>query len=110
MYLVEFHDQVATHLHAGAPMLTMRHVVLVFAGYVAAASATGCSSTSQNVTSPSTVKCAVTAAATPTSFAAAGGSGTVTISTNRECQWSAAAESGWIQLGSVTGQGEASIS
>jgi hypothetical protein len=35
--------------------------------------------------------------ATPTSFSAAGGSGTLAVSTNRECQWSVAA-SAWIQL------------
>ena len=89
----------------------MPRVVLTLFVYVAAAWAGACESSTQNVTSPSTVKCAVSAAATPTSFSAAGGSGTLTISTNRECQWSAAAASGWIQLGgSATGQGDASIS
>src|SRR5919108_2393511 len=69
------------------------------------------SATTQGLTSPSTdVKCAVTAVATPSSFAAAGGSGTLTVSANRECPWSAAATSGWIQLGgSASGQGDASI-
>ena len=89
----------------------MRPVVLVSFVCVAAAWTEACASSTQNVTSPSTVKCAVTAAATPTSFSAAGGSGTLTVSTNRECQWSAAAASGWIQLGnSATGQGDATIS
>jgi Putative binding domain, N-terminal/Viral BACON domain len=79
--------------------------------WVAAAWAGACSSSTQNVTSPSTVKCAVTAAATPASFSAGGGSGTLTVSTNRECQWSAAVASAWIQLGgSATGQGDASLS
>src|SRR2546422_8190591 len=79
--------------------------------YMAAAWAGACESSTQNVTSPSTVKCAVSAAATPTAFSAAGGSGTLTVSTDRECQWRPAAASGWIQLrGSATGQGDASIS
>jgi len=77
---------------------------------MAAASAGACSSSTQNVSAPSTVKCAVTAAATPASFSATGGSGTLTVSTNRECQWSAAAASGWIQLGSASGQGESTVS
>src|SRR5262245_43375251 len=89
----------------------MRHGVLGFVVGMAAAAAAGCQSSSQNVTSPSTVKCAVTATATPASFTAAGGSGTLRVSTNRECQWTAAAASGWIQVGSpATGQGDASIS
>ena len=56
------------------------------------------------------MKCAVSATATPPSFSAIGGSGTLTVSTNRECQWSAAAASSWIQLGAATtGQGDASL-
>src|SRR5438552_17653137 len=89
----------------------MPRVALAMFVSVAAAWAGACESSTQNVTSPSTVKCAVSAAATPASFSAAGGSGTLTVATNRECQWSAAAAGGWIQLGgSTTGQGDASIS
>jgi hypothetical protein len=56
------------------------------------------------------VKCAVTATATPASFSPQGGSGTLAVTTNRECQWSAAAASSWIQLGaSTTGQGDATL-
>src|SRR5947208_12624206 len=88
----------------------MRQVVLALIVCVAAPWAGACSSSTQNVTSPSTVKCAVTAAATPSSFSAAGGSGTLSVSTNRECQWSAAAAGSWIQFdGTPTGQGDATI-
>ncbi len=56
------------------------------------------------------MKCAVTATAAPNSFTATGGTGTLSIATNRECQWSAAALSAWIKLdGATTGQGEASV-
>jgi hypothetical protein len=90
----------------------MPRQVLALVVCVAAASAGACGSSTHSVTSPSTdVKCVVTAVATPSSFSAAGGSGTLTVSANRECQWSVAAASGWIQLGgSTTGQGDASIS
>jgi Viral BACON domain/Putative binding domain, N-terminal len=88
----------------------MRRTVLALFVCGAGAWDAACSSTSQNVTSPSTVKCAVTASATPASFSAAGGSGTLAISTNRECAWSAAAASEWIRLGAATGQGESSVS
>ncbi|HSL22872.1 MAG TPA: BACON domain-containing protein [Vicinamibacterales bacterium] len=63
------------------------------------------------MTSPSTAKCATSASATPASFSAAGGSGTLAITTNRECPWSAAPASGWIQLdGAASGQGTANVS
>jgi hypothetical protein len=69
-----------------------------------------CSSSTQSVTAPSTTKCAVTAAAAPTTFPAAGGKGTVTISTNRDCQWTASAAASWIQLGeSAGGQGDSTV-
>ena len=73
--------------------------------------AAGCSSSSQAVTAPSPVKCGITLTATPTSFQADGGSGTLSIATSRDCEWSAAAGSPWIQLGdSKTGQGDATLS
>jgi hypothetical protein len=88
----------------------MRRIAVALFVAVAAAWAVTCGSSSQTVTSPSTTKCAVTATATPTAFPAAGGSGTLSVATNRECQWSVAAGSGWIQLGSGTsGQGDASV-
>jgi len=43
------------------------------------------------------------------SFPSQGGNGSVTVSTSRECAWSAEATSGWIRLASTTGQGEASV-
>src|SRR5438132_3658625 len=89
----------------------MRPVLLACLVCVAATWAGACSSSTQSVTSPSTVKCAVAMTVTPMSFAAGGGAGTLTVSTNRECEWTAAVASAWIQLGaSATGHGDASIS
>ena len=88
----------------------MRRFLLALTVSIAAAGSAACGGTSQTVTAPSTVKCPVTASANPTSFGPSGGSGTLTVSTNRECEWNASATGGWIQLsGSTNGQGDARI-
>jgi hypothetical protein len=51
----------------------------------------------------------VTAAADPESFGPAGGAGTITISTSRDCTWAAATDSSWITVASPTGQGDATL-
>lgn len=72
--------------------------------------ATSCRSSSQTVTGPLGIRCAVQAQADTTTFPAAGGSATITISTNRECTWSVTSEATWLSLSSpAEGQGEASI-
>lgn len=69
-----------------------------------------CTSASENVTAPSAAKCGIAATASPTSFSAGGGNGTLTVSTARECQWTAAAAGNWIQFGGSTqGQGETTV-
>jgi hypothetical protein len=69
-----------------------------------------CTSTTQTVTSPSAAKCGITATATPSSFSPAGGSGTLTVTTTRDCQWTVTAAGDWIQFGASTqGQGENSV-
>jgi trimeric autotransporter adhesin len=74
------------------------------------AASAACSSSSTTVTSPSSVRCPVNLSLTPASVDAAGGSGQVTISVNRECTWEARSESDWITLGAPTsGQGEATL-
>src|SRR5204863_8929367 len=91
-------------------MSRMYRVLLACVVGITGAAAGSCGSSSQSVTSPSTVKCTVNVSATPTSFSAAGGPGTLTVSTNRECQWDAATPSGWIALGeSATRQGPGSV-
>lgn len=90
----------------------MPRFALMLSVSMLAASAAGCSSsTQQAVTAPSPAKCSVTASATPTSFQAGGGPGTLSITTSRDCEWSATTASPWIQLGdSKTGQGDATLS
>jgi hypothetical protein len=69
-----------------------------------------CTSSTQSITGPSTSKCPVTAVAEPARFGVSGGSGTLTISTNRECSWSATSSANWLQLGAQSsGQGSATI-
>jgi hypothetical protein len=69
-----------------------------------------CSSSTQTVTSPSTLKCQPTAVADPATFSAAGGAGTLTVTANRDCQWNAAATGNWIQLGvQSSGQGNSTV-
>jgi len=69
-----------------------------------------CGSSSINVTAPTDVKCKVTAANSGSSAPADGMTGTITVSTNRDCTWSASTTTQWIALTSaVTGQGEGTL-
>jgi all-beta uncharacterized protein/BACON domain-containing protein len=69
-----------------------------------------CTSSTQNVTGPSTTKCQVTAVAEPAKFEAGGGRGTVAVSTNRECSWRATSSDNWLQLGAeAAGQGDGKV-
>lgn len=85
-------------------------LVLVLAG-VAAATSCG-SSTSTNVTNPTTPsRCQASVQGSPTSFGPSGGTGTVSVGVARECSWSAAATVPWIEITSNReGQGEGTIS
>src|SRR5437763_16779696 len=78
----------------------------------AATGIAGCTSTqtSTGITAPSSQKCQVQVSNTPSSFTDAGGSGSLAITTTRDCGWSAAASANWLSLASTTGQGDASIS
>ena len=69
------------------------------------------SSTETSLVGPTTdSKCQINASSSPVSFTAAGGTGTVTISTSRDCTWSIATSTSWVSLnGDRSGQGEASI-
>jgi hypothetical protein len=71
----------------------------------------GCSSSRTSLVGPTTdSKCQVAATVSPPTFTANGGSGTVSISTSRDCTWTIATSTAWVSLnGERTGQGEASI-
>src|SRR6266496_1082826 len=70
-----------------------------------------CSSAETSVVGPTTdSKCQINASSSPVSFTASGGTGTVTISTSRDCTWTIATSTSWVSLnGDRTGQGEASV-
>ncbi len=68
------------------------------------------SSSSTNVTAPTTAQCAVTLASNSLNMGASGGDGALTIAVNRECSWTARPDVDWITLTSTpTGQGGATI-
>jgi len=74
-------------------------------------SLSGCgNSSSLNVTAPSPLnRCGVSVAAPGSVVPASGGSGTLTVSAQRECGWSAHAEATWISLNTSEGQGPATL-
>ena len=70
----------------------------------------GCSKTTTSLTAPTADKCQVTVSSTATSFTAAGGKGSLTIATSRDCTWSIKTDASWVSIGEDPGgQGEASI-
>lgn len=89
-----------SHLLAAATLIV---VALV-------ASACGSSSQTESVTSPSSTKCSLQVSADSPSLPAAGGSGSVRITTNRDCQWVAKTDAPWLTIGSpAEGQGDGSF-
>jgi BACON domain-containing protein/all-beta uncharacterized protein len=80
---------------------------------VSTIAAIGCTKTTTetSVTAPTADRCAVSVSAAPASFAAGGGNGTLTITTARDCTWSATADATWLTIGGEkNGQGEATLS
>jgi all-beta uncharacterized protein/BACON domain-containing protein len=69
-------------------------------------------SSSTEVTAPSTVKCDITVDNSLHGTApAAGTSGSVTVTTNRDCTWNATSGAGWVTItAGSTGQGPGSVS
>src|SRR4051794_724103 len=75
-----------------------------------AIAAASCSSTSTSLTAPSADKCQVSVTNAPSAFGAAGGQGSLAITTARDCTWSVAPAASWVSIaGQGGGQGEASI-
>jgi hypothetical protein len=71
--------------------------------------ATSCGSTSETVTGPTPVKCGVQVQLEQTTFTASGGTGTLKVTSNRECTWTAQSDAGWVSLTSTSGQGDATM-
>jgi hypothetical protein len=66
--------------------------------------------TSTNVTAPSTTRCQVSLTNPPQSFGPSGGTGQVTVTVARECNWSSSTAANWIEFTTATeGQGEGTI-
>jgi chitinase len=77
---------------------------------VIAAAGAACSSSSTSTTGPTPVKCQV-ALSTPSALDANGGTGTVTITSQPECAWTASTQSSWLaDLSPSSGQGNGQIS
>ena len=76
-------------------------------GFFAVAS---CGSAVETVTAPGQTRCELDVTAQAAAFPAAGGSGTLRISTNRECTWTVQSDAAWLTLTApVSGQGAASV-
>ena len=70
------------------------------------------SSTSTNVTAPSTTpeRCSATVESSTANFGASGGAGTLSITVDRECTWRAASQAAWIVMTSAAeGQGDGKV-
>src|SRR5688500_314188 len=80
--------------------------------FLLAALGTGCSSSSTTLlpTGSSPQRCGVTLNVSASSITSAGGSGTISIATERECAWTLRAESDWLSFSTpTTGQGAADL-
>lgn len=67
-------------------------------------------SSTTTLVGPTPARCEVSASADPRSFGAAGGSGSLAISTERECDWNVTTAASWIALPATrNGQGPASL-
>ena len=76
---------------------------------VSAMAACTSAETSTAVVAPSSEKCQIDAASTPTAFPAGGGPGTLTVSTTRDCTWSLGTNASWVSIPTTNGQGNAAI-
>ena len=70
----------------------------------------GCNSTQTSLNAPTAEKCQVSVSSAPAAFPAAGGAGSLAITTARDCTWSISTDAGWVSIaGDRGGQGEASV-
>src|SRR5687768_2020663 len=71
----------------------------------------GCGSSSSTITAPgSSKRCEITLGTRASTLPASGGTGSVTVQTERECQWTATSQAAWLTLsGGTTGQGDGTI-
>jgi hypothetical protein len=77
----------------------------------AAAVAVGCgSSTTTNITPPTTVRCQPNISSSSSTFGTSGGTGSVAVTVQRECAWTAVADAPWVVItGGREGQGDGAV-
>jgi hypothetical protein len=85
---------------------SMRDILLV-ATLAVVTSACGTNS-STSVNAPSS-RCTVAATAQPAAVGAPGGSGSIIVTTDRECAWEARSEADWLLLSDTSGRGDGSL-
>jgi hypothetical protein len=92
-------------------MIPREHGYLVGWIFGATVLAAACGSTSsESVTGPSAPKCSVSLTGPAEPMSANGGAGTVVVSTQPECAWTATAEANWIaQVAPSQGQGDGEV-
>ena len=78
---------------------------------VVALASSGCGSSTSTSTAPSTVpRCSVSLPTPELNVPATGGRGTVAVSTNRECAWTANSTASWLTIsGTASGQGDGNV-
>ena len=89
-----------------------RHGALLIVGWMAIGTAAcgGATAVSSVAEGPSPVKCPVTLTGPSAAMTAAGGTGTIAVTTQPECAWIAKAEASWIlELAPTSGQGSAEV-
>lgn len=78
---------------------------------VASILAVACTSADTSLVGPTASKCQLTLASAPVSFGPSGGTGSMNITTTRDCTWSINTTPAWISIaGQHGGQGEAAVS
>src|SRR5687768_7780387 len=89
----------------------LRHEIRLVVLAVAMIATASCGSSTAVSTAPGTItRCAVVLEQAPSTVPATGGTGSVVVKTERECQWSASTEGGWLSItGGATGQGEGTL-
>jgi len=94
------------------PLLRAGKVIGLFCGASVLITLLSCGSSTSTSTGPSQVpaKCDVQAQLERSSFPPPGGTGSLQVTTNRECSWTANSDAAWLTLSSQpSGQGDATI-
>jgi hypothetical protein len=88
----------------GSPLRGALH-----AFFAATLLASGCGTTSSTSVNAPSARCAVNATAQPSAVGAPGGTGSITITTDRECAWEAHSEADWLALSAASGRGDGTL-